>query len=116
MAAGEAQAVIGHRTDERKGALDGVEAVHRIVFFDDLATLGELAAVVERVRFGLEEIGVNRDDALGLGELVNRLHVLTKSGLRGGGGGFVLGGFVFGPDSLGELLGQLGDERGAGRR
>ncbi len=117
VAAGEAQAVIRHRAGEGEGALDRVEAVEVGVFVEGLAALGEIAGVADGAGLGGEEIGVEREDALGLGEAVNGLHVGAAEGGLGGGGGRLVGdGLILGPDGLGQLALKFGDEAGAGRR
>ncbi len=115
VAAGKAQAVVGHGAGERERALDGVEAVHRVVAFLDFATLGEFAGIVERAGLGVEKVGVDGDDARGFGKLVAGFDVgVAERGLRGGGRWFVLNGFVFGPGGSGEFFAQRGNEAGAG--
>ncbi len=116
VAAGEAEAMIRHRAGEGEGALDRVEAVEVGVLVEGFAALGEVAGVGERAGLGGEEIGVERNDALGLGEAVEGLHVAAKDGLGGGGGRLVGDGLILGPDCLGQGGLELGDEAGAGGR
>ena len=116
LAAGDAQAVVGHAAGKRETALGDIQAVHLVFLLRDAAALGEFAGVVERAGLGVEEVGVEREDALGLRETVDRLHVLAERGLRGRNRRLVLHRLVLGPDGARENLLQLRDEARAGRR
>ena len=52
MAAGEPEAMIGHRAGERERTLGHVEPIHRILFFRHAAPLGEFAGVIKAARLG----------------------------------------------------------------
>ena len=108
--------MIGHRAGQRKRTLRHVEAVHRIVFLRYATTFGEFAGVVEAARFAAQEITIEGNDTLSLGETVNRFHRLAENGLRRGGGCFVGDGFVLGPNGLREIAAELFYETSARRR
>ena len=52
MAAGEAEAMVGHRAGERKRTLGHVESIHRVFFFRYATPLGEFAGVIKATRLG----------------------------------------------------------------
>ena len=107
VAAREAQAMIGHRAGQRERALRHIKAVHRIVFLGDATTFREFAGVIQAARFAAQEISIEGNNALSLGETVNRFHRLAENGLRGRGGRFVGDGLVLGPDGLREIATDL---------
>src|SRR5579883_309343 len=65
----EPQAVIGHLTGDAEIGLDHVEPVHSAGRFGDAAA-GELTRVGEVERVASEEVGVEREDDVGLAEVV----------------------------------------------
>ena len=79
----ERQPVIGARAGGRGHALDGVQPVHAIGLFGPPAR-GEVARVAKPARSAAEEVGVERQDHVGLIEPVLRLDVLAERELGAG--------------------------------
>ena len=107
--------MIRHAAGEAEATLHDVEAVHRVIARLHAAALGELARVQETAGLGVEEIGIEADDALGLGEMVEGLDVATEGGAGGGRGRLVLHRLKLRPDGPGKLGLQLAQQAGPGR-
>ncbi len=79
------QAIVGACAGERVIRFDDVETVEVVGVVLDPAPRGELAHVPQIARaFGRQEIGIERDDDVGLGEVEDRIDVLAKRELRAG--------------------------------
>ena len=76
------QPVVGHRAGHCVRRFDDVQPVHRVAGLLDLAPRRERAAVLDRVRAAAEEVAVEREDAVDLGEVVLRNELLPEGDLR----------------------------------
>ena len=110
------QPMIGHAAGESQPALRHVEAVHRVVLLGHLAPLGETPRVVAGGRLETDEIGIDRDHPLRLGEMIDRLDRSAKRRARRRDRRFVRHGFVLGPDRPGEFALEGLQQPRAGRR
>ncbi len=67
------QPVLGLRPRQRRRALDHVEPIHLLRVVGDAAAIGEIPRVAHHRGPEPEEIGVERDDDVGLVEVVDRV-------------------------------------------
>ncbi len=67
------QPVIRLGPGQRRGALHRIEPVHGRLAFAHPAAIGEVAGVAHRARAAGQEVGVQREDDVGLVEVVDRL-------------------------------------------
>ena len=108
--------MISHRAGQRERALHRVKAVHGVIFFDDLTTLGKIAGITERAGFGVEKVRVDGHHPRGLIKVVNRLNVLAKDRFGGRRGRLVIYRIIFSPNGLWQFLLKRFDETSATRR
>ena len=115
VAAGDAQAVVGHRSSDGEPAFRHIQPVHLtgVVLGGDAAALGEAARMGGRRRVGLEKIAVQTDDAPRLREAVHRFQIAAESGAGGLDRRLVDHRLVFRPDGCGEFLLQPGHQGSA---
>ena len=79
LAGAQRQAVIRHRAGDRRRALDDVEAVHRSLRSPVHPPLGgEVAHVAQVTGAAREEVGVQRQDHVGLVEVVACVDILAE--------------------------------------
>ena len=65
------QPVLGLRAGQRRRALDHVQPVHLLRIVGDAAAIGEIPRVPDHAGSETEEIGVERDDDVGLVEVID---------------------------------------------
>ena len=112
----DAQAVIGHRTGDRKTALHQIHAIHGFAGLRYLALLGELLGGFDGGRVLTHKIVVERNDNVGAVEVIRGLETLAEDHLRSHDGVAAIERVILRPFRFGVLLQQLGFERQQGRR
>ncbi len=75
-------AMIGRRADQRRRAFDGVDPAHLRAVGLDASPIGELPGVTQAARHADQEIGVERNDQLGRGKIVDRVDRFAEGQLR----------------------------------
>ncbi len=109
--------MVGHRAGDCRCRLDGVEPVH--LPGPRLATGGKVAGIAEPPGAGREEVGVERQDHVGLVEVIADRDIRTE-GKPGPRAGLVAsGGLVLVPFCLGQVVAEPADlarQRGRGHR
>ena len=111
-----AQPMVGHGAGDRERALDRIQAVHGRLVLAHPPAVAELAGIAQVARVAVEEVRIQREDAIGGGKMIDRVHVLTERELRACQHIAQPGRLVLMPARLGELLEQRAQLRTEGWR
>ena len=109
------QPMIGAGAGRGRHALERVEPVHAVGALGP-APRGEIARVAQTARAAAEEVGVEREDDVGLVDAVLRLDVLAERELRAGAGVLAARRIPLVPLRGGKAREQIADLRGERRR
>src|SRR5690606_9425611 len=109
------QAMIGERARNRDRRLDRVDAIHCRRAVLQRATSDDVAGITHAAWRELQQVGIERDDDAGLLEVVVRLDILAKGGLRTHARS-IASRLVGDPASLGQRLEQSLHLAAKGRR
>jgi hypothetical protein len=116
VAGAHRQAMIRLRAEDRDAALDRVEPVHRLGAVDETAAIDDVLGVAQAAGCVLEQLRVERQDDVGVGEVVAGLDILAERRMGAGAGAVARNRIEHDPLGRRQRLHQLVDLPGQGRR
>src|SRR6266567_7565690 len=87
----------------RRRSLHDIQAAHLLLAFRDTPPRSKVASVSERSRLARKKISIERENAIGLAEVVDGVDILTKGHDRAGARVVTIDGLVLMPLGLRKL-------------